>query len=147
MTNQKSSGKAGLLPDVFVPATWRGTASRRGAALVGVSFDLGGGGVVRLALPAESARMLMESLRDYLEGPKDGGEAFDMSPYCGDDYDRVGCSVSIDVTATRYSVVVRAPNGAVIESWGEHEPGVLARRLAAWCRGREPDGQLSESKS
>lgn len=73
------------------------------------------------------------------------GEVVDMSPYCGDDYDRVGCTVSIAVTAARYSVVVRAPNGAVIESWGEHEPGVLAQRLAAWCQGRESAGQLSES--
>jgi len=67
MSEQKSSGQVGYLPDIFIPATWRGTTSRRGAALVGMSFDLVSVGIVRLALPAESARMLMESLRDYLD--------------------------------------------------------------------------------
>ena len=55
------------LPGSFESAQWRGTTSRRGADVVGVSFDLASGVVVRLALPADSARQLMGSLRDYLE--------------------------------------------------------------------------------
>lgn len=55
------------LPDSFESALWRGTTSGRGADVVGVSFDLESGAIVRLALPADSARQLMASLRDYLE--------------------------------------------------------------------------------
>lgn len=108
---------------------------------------ISGGNDSRLILPLADLPTLTAYLQSFDPMKKASGEVVDMSPYCGDDYDRVGCTVSIAVTATYYGVVIRAPNGAVIESWGAREPSVLARRLAAWCRGREPDGQLSESKS
>ena len=139
MNDRKLNDQAGALPESFVPATWRGTTGRPGAAYVGVSFDLVGGGVVRLAVTAESARGLMESLWDCLEGAKAGGEAFDMSTYYGDDYDRMGCRVVVDVTKFGYGLTVFSPNGARLETYmSAASPAAISRMLREWCEGKVP---------
>lgn len=67
MSKKKTDVSAGSLPESFVPGAWPGTTHRRGGEVVGLSFDLVGGDIARLAVPVESARMLMDSLKDYLD--------------------------------------------------------------------------------
>lgn len=47
----------------FKPAMWRGTTSTDGE-VVGVSFDLPSGETIRLALSAQCARWLADSIND-----------------------------------------------------------------------------------
>lgn len=55
----------GLHPD-FKPASWRGTTNTDGE-VIGFSFDLDSGEVIRLAVDAESARQCAESILSYLD--------------------------------------------------------------------------------
>lgn len=76
----------------------------------------------------------------------------DMTPYCGDDYDRTGCIAVIDVTKHGYQLSIFAPNGARMESYRSvKSAGATAQMLRDWCEGKVPRvvgcNQSSESKS
>jgi hypothetical protein len=53
------------IPASFADAAWRGTLPMDGDGYLGVSFDAGGM-VVRLRIPAASAKALADSIYDYL---------------------------------------------------------------------------------
>lgn len=53
------------LSEDFKSATWRGTTNTDGR-VIGVSFDLAEGGIVRLSLDLSSARNLAETIAEYL---------------------------------------------------------------------------------
>ena len=55
----------GLHPD-FQPAAWRGTNMSDGK-IIGISFDLANGEIIRLAIDAKSARAAAETLLDHLD--------------------------------------------------------------------------------
>lgn len=77
----------------------------------------------------------------------------DMTPYCGDDYDRTGCCAEIKVLASGYQLTIFAPNGAWMECYGPAKsPRAVARMLREWAEGKvprpsAPEDQDSESKS
>ena len=94
-----------------------------------------GGGNPDEALPAEK-----------------GGEGLDMSQYCGDDYDRTGCTAAVEVTKHGYKLTIRAPNGAWMESYGAKSADDVACMVRDWCAGKVPGrrgkrGQPSSSGS
>ena len=53
------------VPNSYMPATWSGVTATDGE-YIGLSFTLDTGEVVRLKLPATSARWGAESIGDYL---------------------------------------------------------------------------------
>lgn len=59
------------LPKSFVDATWRGTTNTDGK-LIGISFNLADGKVIRLALPVDSGIQAGESLLEYLAAYRSG---------------------------------------------------------------------------
>ena len=59
------------LPGSFVDATWRGTTNTDGQ-LIGVSFNLADGAIVRLALPVADARDVAETLLEFLDANASG---------------------------------------------------------------------------
>lgn len=73
--------------------------------------------------------------------------------YCGDDYDRAGCSATIDVTEHGYVLSIRAPNGARMECYrAVKSSAAISRMLKEWIEGgvprlSRPEDQRSESKS
>lgn len=80
------------LSPAFLPAKWRGTTNTDGD-IIGISFDLADGSIVRLALDMESARHVSETLLEYA-GPywvrtnsqsdkSDGSPSRDGSPQEG----------------------------------------------------------------
>ena len=55
------------IPASYAPATWRNTTPVDPAGpFVGVGFDLDGGSIVRLRLPAKAARDLAETILAFL---------------------------------------------------------------------------------
>jgi len=81
-----------------------------------------------------------------------GGESLDMSQYCGDDYDRTGCTAAVEVTKHGYKLTIRAPNGAWMESYGAKSADDVACMVRDWCAGKVPGrrgkrGQPSSSGS
>lgn len=56
-----------MLSSDFIQATWRGTTNTDGQT-IGISFNADGGKTIRIVLPTDSARQLMESLGDCLHG-------------------------------------------------------------------------------
>lgn len=63
----------------------------------------------------------------------------DMTPYCGDDYDRIGCRAVVDVTVYGYGLSLFAPNGAQMESYRSvKSPETISRMLRDWCEGKVP---------
>ena len=67
--------------------------------------------------------------------------ALDMSIYTTDEYPREGCTLRITVNSrpgSRYTMFVKAPNGAVIESYRTYRTSTLVRRVRDWCEGRAP---------
>ncbi|MBP7467060.1 MAG: hypothetical protein KA733_00455 [Thauera sp.] len=75
----------------------------------------------------------------------------DMTPYCGDDYDRIGCTAVIRVTKYGYALSILAPNGAPMEIYRSVKSSeTIARMLREWCEGkvpRLPAADQSELKS
>lgn len=55
-----------MLSKSYFPAQWRGTTAADGK-VIGVSFNLTDGSIVRYALDVESARALAETLTHYLD--------------------------------------------------------------------------------
>lgn len=49
-----------------------------------------------------------------------GAELIDMTPYTGDDYPRAGCTLNVTVREGYVAIMVLAPNGAPVESFGGH---------------------------
>lgn len=67
-------------------------------------------------------------------------EKLDMTPYCGDDYDRIGCKSVIQVEPFGYMLTTLAPNGAWVETWRSvATPAAAAWMLQEWLAGRKPD--------
>lgn len=63
----------------------------------------------------------------------------DMTVYCGDDYPREGCTLTVDVCAGGYDLQVNAPNGNPIEIYATaRSPRQLARMVEEWCSGQKP---------
>lgn len=62
-------------------------------------------------------------------------DKLDMRVYAGEDYPRAGCNVTITVTRHGPAVVIHAPNGQVIESWGRVDNVTALRRLGYWLEG------------
>lgn len=54
------------IPDVYLPATWRGTTRMDMDGSVGLSFNATDGSIVRLKLDNESARSIIETLAEVL---------------------------------------------------------------------------------
>lgn len=75
-----------------------------------------------------------------------------MTPYTGDDYDRIGCTAAVDVTEHGYRLSIFAPNGAPMEVYRSvKSPEAVSQMLREWCEGKVPrapaQDQSSESKS
>lgn len=60
-----------------------------------------------------------------------GAELIDMTPYTGDDYPRAGCALSVTVGEGHVAILVKAPNGAPIESFGGNYQQA-AERFRQW---------------
>ncbi|KON79400.1 hypothetical protein PA01_12725 [Azoarcus sp. PA01] len=79
--------------------------------------------------------------------------ASDMTSYCGDEYDRTGCSAVIEVVAAGYQLSIFAPNGAPMECYrAVKSSAATCRMLKEWIEGGVPrlsrsEDQRSESKS
>lgn len=77
----------------------------------------------------------------------------DMTPYCGDEYDRMGCRAVIEVLASGYQLTIFAPNGAWMEGYRSvKSPRAVSRMLREWAEGKvprlsAPEDQDPESKS
>jgi hypothetical protein len=57
------------IPDSYIAATWRNTTPVDPATdEIGIGFDLAGGQAVRLRMGVPMARLLAESVADYLDG-------------------------------------------------------------------------------
>lgn len=77
--------------------------------------------------------------------------SIDMTQYCGNAYDRVGCTAAVDVTAHGFVLAIFAPNGARMETYRPVRTAAeVARMLQDWAAGKVPRpdmDQPSESKS
>lgn len=59
--------------------------------------------------------------------------------YFTDDYPRQGCIVAVDVQENGYALTVRAPNGALLETYAVVKtPRAVARMVEEWCAGFAP---------
>lgn len=75
-------------------------------------------------------------------------EPLTMAPYCGDDYDRMGCRAAIDVTKYGYQLSIFAPNGAWVEGYRPVNSAAAAgRMLVEWLSGQKPRLGCSEAQS
>jgi hypothetical protein len=59
--------------------------------------------------------------------------------YYTDEYPREGCIAVIDVTAAGYTLAIKAPNGAAIETYANvRSSDDISRMLKEWCEGKAP---------
>lgn len=65
-------------------------------------------------------------------------KGLNMSQYCGDDYDRMGCRAVVDVTKFGFRLAIFAPNGAPMEFYRAASAEDVARMLRDWCEGKKP---------
>lgn len=80
------------------------------------------------------------------EAPKTA--RLDMTPYCGDDYDRMGCRAAIDVGKYGYRLSIFAPNGAWMESYRPvKSAAAVGRMLNEWLNGQKPRLSCPEDQS
>lgn len=64
------------------------------------------------------------------------------SPYCGDDYERRGCRLVIDVTEWGYALSVFGRLGVRMETYASAKtPAAIGRMVEEWCAGKRPRPQ------